>query len=293
MAIKSGGDLMAAYQAGQSHAMRICRTSSSSGTSANWNDWSMGSGQPSYDAHIGTALAFTPKSNSPSSCLWLPPAAGMDRRLVSMTMGAGISTSSISIYICDFIGFYSQIDGDSSSLQSFDNSTPLPRYANGEGVQMFLVQNVAPATSAGVATITYTDTLGVSQQTTFNVNAATSIGTIINGTIPGSANLNGSAFIPLSGNGRGVASVQSIQFGTAPSGNHALCLVKPITQWVHNDDAPGTVTGPSQYLTDKEFMMQSAGICPSIPEGCQIMMLNRSSVSATPVFFGELLFVWG
>ena len=58
MAIRSLSDVNAAYESGRFHSQRYFKNASTNDLS--WTDQSFSSGQPGYDARVGTANTFTP-----------------------------------------------------------------------------------------------------------------------------------------------------------------------------------------------------------------------------------------
>ena len=104
-------------------------------------------------------MVFTPCVAQKNDAIYFPGIQhGQHRHLTSATFWSnqGTYNGAGSIVIFDLLGYYPLIDGDSTDLQEADNTLTLPRYTDGEGVGLVIVNHVAPAVQGGVATIAYT-----------------------------------------------------------------------------------------------------------------------------------------
>jgi len=142
--------------------------------------------------------------------------------------------------LCDYLLYYPTIDETVTTPQVMTNNFPLPRYADGGGVQMMAV-STAPRTGGQTFTVNYTNSLGVSGRVTPNV-AENNLG--VNGNIVNSYTTNtlGAAsglFIPLQTGDLGVQSVQSVTMNGADVGLFSIVLVKPLANLsIRGVDAP-------------------------------------------------------
>jgi len=168
--IASHTDVLAAYDAGRFHSQRFIKTGAGQANDTRWQDWAFQAGQPAYDARIGVAGSFTPVTAVRNDALYFPDIpAGMERKLHRLFINPKASNASqatVDFVLYDLVGYYPLIDGDSTDTQEFDNTLTLPRYTDGEGVGLVIVNHVAPAVQGGVATIAYTDSKGVAQSVT-------------------------------------------------------------------------------------------------------------------------------
>lgn len=133
----------------------------------------------------------------------------------------------MSLILCDYLLYYPTIDKGDRSAQAMDNTATLPRYADGEGVQ------IVPITVSGGAggqtfTVSYTNHEGTSGRTTVaaTLNSASALGTVA--TSATATNGAANPFLALQGADRGVRSIESVTMAASDTGFFALLLVKPI-----------------------------------------------------------------
>lgn len=146
-------------------------------------------------------------------------------RRISVSSSAGIPSKFI---LCDYLLYYPTIDDSETNPQIMDNTNTLPRYTDGQGVQMMAV-SLASRVGGKSYSVTYTNQDGVSgrvSQTVFQ-NGAAAIGTLQSGYVSGAVSF-AQPFIGLQSGDTGVRSVESVTMNTADSGFFAIVLVKPI-----------------------------------------------------------------
>ena len=143
------------------------------------------------------------------------------------------------VILCDALLYYPTIEDGTTDPQVMDNTLTLPRYTDGEGVQMMAV-TISSRTGGQSFTASYTNSDGTAGRTTPAVvqNAVGAPGTITT-SATATANASGGPFIPLQSGDSGVRSVESVTMAGADTGFFALVLVKPIAQSViRGIDAP-------------------------------------------------------
>lgn len=143
------------------------------------------------------------------------------------------------VILCDALLYYPTIEDGTTDPQVMDNTLTLPRYTDGEGVQMMAV-TISSRTGGRSFTASYTNSDGTAGRTTPAVvqNAVGAPGTITT-SATATANASGGPFIPLQSGDSGVRSVESVTMAGADTGFFALVLVKPIAQSViRGIDAP-------------------------------------------------------
>ena len=141
MPIQTLSDLNAAFDAGAWHLQRFQKNAGTA-HALQWADPTFASGQPAYDAHVGTPMVFTPCVAQKNDAIYFPGIQpGQHRHLTSATFWSnqGTYNGAGSIVIFDLLGYYPLIDGDSTDLQEADNTLTLPRYTDGEGVGLVIV----------------------------------------------------------------------------------------------------------------------------------------------------------
>lgn len=281
MAIRSLSDVNTAYESGRFHSQRYFKNTSTN--AGNWTDQSFSSGQPGYDARVGTANTFTPVIAVGNDAVWFPQIAeGQDRHLESfelrLTRGADIS-----VILFDLVGYYPLIDGDSTDTMIMDNTATLPRYQDGVGVTPVLISYIAPSVQNGRATMTYIGTDDVERSVTFNIfNTTATGGVVVNGAnITGTSGSECNINIPTRGSA-GVKQITSITYLTPPSGLHCIYLIKPLA----------TVANIQSDLAVNKSLFPAM---PKIPNGAALNLFTRQAggTSAGSTVFGNFNFIWG
>jgi hypothetical protein len=248
MAIRGFRDIVAAHvDLGQEWTQSWRKVPALATTSAVWADLSGAPGSPKPNYYVGAELALrqfkgieidtAPDPDvTTSPGMWtggnVSPAAKYMREVtIQSTTAAAVGT----YILCDYLAFYSLVDMDVTDTQTLDNTITLPRYTDGNGVQMFLVAT-NPFTGGQLFSVNYTDANGLTYDTTPRATpTTTNIGTILTGTTTG-------PFIPLGPAGKGVLRANSITFLGSNGGLAALVLVKPIATIQINE-----ITAPSEF----------------------------------------------
>lgn len=288
MALRSLSDINAAFDAGRFHVQRFTKNAGTAHAKI-WADPTFASGQPAYDAHVGSPATFTPAIAQRNDAIWFPGiAAGEDRVLVEAQIWSRQATFNgpISVVLFDLVGYYPLIDGDSTDTQAFDNSETLPRYASGEGVFPVMVSHVAPALQNGVAIINYTDSTGVAQSCTVDVpNNGQNL--VCSGSKAAAGATSCTLSLALNGGIRGVSRIDSLTYTTPPGGLHAIYMVRVLGSMQLGDNL---VCGEKNFVTGKAFNP------PRIPDGAWLGwfdMLATGTTARTVAWFGNFTFAWG
>lgn len=255
-----------------------------------WFDLSMSPGNPSPNYYVGTPGVFTPMRQSTNGGLRHGGNVGtlgqkkFLRRL--MVLCATAAANPLPMKLLDYLGFYGFIDEAVLDPQPLDNTLALPRYTDGQGVQMMPVV-VAGQTGGQPFTVTYTNQDGVAGRTTEAVVMSTQSvnGTILHSAQAGASYVNNGPFLPLQRGDTGVRAVESVTIGGAGDvGLFALVLVKPLAAVaLRGNDAPTEV----DYLTD----------CAAMPEILDDAYLNflalpNGTLAGAPII-GVLETTWG
>jgi hypothetical protein len=285
--IRSLADVNAAVSQGRVHVQRFIKNAGTA-HALEWADPTFASGQPAYDAHVGSPVTFTPAVAAKNDAVYFPDVLpGQSRHLLTWTLWHNQATYNGpgSAVLFDLLGFYPLIDGDSADEQSADNALELPRYADGDGVSLVIVNHVAPAVQEGVAVISYTDHAGVDQTTTVRVPNR-GVNLVCSGSDGATANAIGAYAVPLGNGSRGVRKVNSITYTTPPGGLHCLYLVKPLAT---------IITGDNLVAVEKEFATKNAFHLPQILDGAWLGWFDRigSGTARAVNWFGNFTFVWG
>lgn len=156
----------------------------------------------------------------------------------TMAMTTTSTALPMTMVLCDYLLYYPTIDESTTDEQLMDNTTTLPRYTDGDGVQMIAV-NLAGAVGGVTFTVNYTNSDGTAGRITppIRINAYAAIGNIISA--DGAAVDTAAPFLPLQSGDTGVRSVESVTMITPDVGLFAIILVKPLAQTqIRGIDAP-------------------------------------------------------
>lgn len=255
MALRSMRDIALAFAEGRTHLQFGYKNSGVTGDNF-FQDWAYVGGLPGINPRIGTALTWTPQVAEKNQAIYFPPAGpGEDIIITEWGMRTNSSSTNQTATYCmlfDLLGYYPLIDGDSTDEQELTGSG-LPRYADGVGVQMALVNHLVPQAAAAVTKLTYTDCENTEQTVQFSTQnngqnkvcsaPLTSAGGISSGI---------SLTIPTAGACRGVKAANRIQFATAPSGLFCLYFFRPLAYLP--TISPGIIDNPRPWaITDFGF----------------------------------------
>lgn len=287
MALRTLGDLQRAFDEGRWHHQRVLKNAGTA-HALQWANPSFASGQPPYDARVGTAGTFTPAVALRNDAVHFPPVgAGQERRLSSVTLWSNQATYNGpgSVLVYDLLGYYPLLDGDSTDEQLMDNTLALPRYAGGEGVFPVLVSHVAPALQDGLMVMGYTNSQGQARSVTVGV-PNNGNGLVCSGVRAAAVADVGPATVALDGADAGVRRIDSVTYLTPPGGLHCLYLIKPLAT---------LVLGDNNLAVEKEFYGKAALHCPRVHDGAWLGWLDRigAGTSRAVSWFGNFTFVWG
>jgi hypothetical protein len=253
-----------------------------------WFDLSMSPGNPAPNYYIGSPGVFTALKQSTDGGLRhggnVSPSKKFLRKVLALTATA--AATPLPMILMDYIGFYGFIDESVLDEQFLDNTTPLPRHADGRGVQMMPVV-VAGQTGGQTFTVSYTNQDGVAGRVTPSVTMSAQFvnGTILHSAQSGAAAVNNGPFLPLQIGDSGVRSVESVTIGgVGDVGLFALVLVKPLsTVSLRGIDAP----------TEIDFLTDMASI-PEIEDDAYLnfLALPNGSLSGAPIV-GMIETTWG
>lgn len=253
-----------------------------------WFDLSMSPGNPAPNYYIGAVGAFTPMRQSTDGGIRhggnVSPAKKFLRKLLVQTATA--AATPCQLLLLDYIGFYGFIDESVLDPQPLDNTTPLPRHADGRGVQMMPVV-VAAHTGGQTFTVEYTNQDGVPGRISRAATMSTQLvnGTILNSQQAGAAYENNGPFLSLQAGDSGVRSVQSVTIGgIGDVGLFSLVLVKPLASIaLRGIDAPTEI----DYLTDMASL-------PEIEDDAYLnfLALPNGTLSGAPII-GMIETTWG
>lgn len=281
-------DVVDAVEAGRVHSQRFFKNAGTTGD-GQWHDWSFASGQPAYDARIGDALTFTPAIAAGNDAIYFPAkASDQERAILSLdivTTPSSTGQTNVEFVLCDVLGWYPLIDGDSTDTQVLDTLVSLPRYS---GAQMVLVNHVAPALAPADMIVTYENQSGGTSSVTWRAvpNGVNKVSytTAANGT-------SGPLLCQLAAGDREARRVIDITFTSAPGGLWAIYMVKPLVNFANRGGVP-TIT--TTATAEKHMTFQNAFNMPRVLDGAWLGMFFMPNGNArTVALYGNIQFVWG
>jgi len=279
------GELVDSELKGQSSNYTWRKTPSQVTTAGLWFDLSMSPGNPRpkywFDA---PPLVAKQISQSEDGGIFhganKTPAKKFLNTFTGMTSTA--TALPVPIILCDYLLYYPSCDDSVTDPQIMDNSVTLPRYTDGDGVQVIAV-SVAGRTGGQSFSFSYTNQDGTSGRTSQTVfqNSASSLGTLQSG--GSSSTVSVYPFIGLQGSDRGVRSIQSVTMNGADVGLFTLILVKPLAQHTIKE-----ITAPYE----KNYFLESS-IIPEIKDDAYVSMLCQPNGSlAATALIGDMKIVW-
>jgi hypothetical protein len=224
-------DLVDATLAGQGTFYSWRKSPSQASTANVWFDMSMSPGNPVPQYYAAAPLVGVPLSQSVDGGIPHGGNVAGVKHLKSFTaLATAVTALPMPMILCDYLLFYPFIDEGSTDPQPLVNNIALPRYPDGEGVQIMAV-SVAGRTGGRTFQVTYTNSDGVSDRLSQVViqNTAPANGTIVSSGAAGTRSMG--PFIGLQGNDTGVRSIESVQMISGTDvGLFSLVLVQPIAQ---------------------------------------------------------------
>lgn len=250
-----------------------------------WNDLSMGAGIPKYNAYVGNLATATPLIGSGNNGIYVGPAITGGKSRYIHQIGLQTTGTGVPLYamLCDYLMCYPLIDGDSADQQDMDNTSTLPRYTSGLGVQCMAVVTTPMTTNADV-TIHYTNHLGVAGRTSnFTLQSIGTVGGIISNASVSNPSSRGSPFIPLQSGDLGIRSIEDVTLASGAGGFFALVLVYPLAS---------IQLGETRTFSEITQFMHRAS-CPKVEDGAYLNFIYNTAIAATSAIVrGYVQFFW-
>ena len=220
-------DLVAAYDAGQNY-YGLWRKNPTQTTAASiWFDLSMSPGTPGPNYYIGTPYTSTRLAKSTDGGFNHGPNVSTYTKYFHKFLAMTQTTTAVPLplVVMDYLMFYPFIE-QSDGTTDMVNSTTIPRYTTGKGVQIMPVLTNAHVGGTQFS-FTYTNSAGVAGRTTATVtaNTQTVAGTLINTSAATAAGRG--PFMPLQAGDTGVRSIEQVTITGSDIGLCAAVLVKP------------------------------------------------------------------
>lgn len=269
------------FTEGRFHTCSIRKVPSQASVANWWCDLSMASGNPRPQYYFA----------APLTAQLLDGYAGIfhgaDKAPASMHLERlGLMTPSAALVgrymLLDYPLYYTGIDGDISDDQLLDNTTTLPRYTDGAGLQVMAVL-IAPSVGGGIFTFEYVNQDGVTRTSPTQI-CGTTAGNIASLATaqPAIAGTPGGPFLSLASGDTGVRQINSVTFSVLSGGLLALVLVKPLANLAIRE-----------INTPAEFACVQNRPPPKIEDGAYLNMICAPAGSvAAGILSGYATFVW-
>lgn len=266
---------------GQVHSCTFRKVPSQASTARVWADLSMASGNPPPNYYVGTELTatllddfrgiFHGDNKSPAS-----------KYITELGLTTPTAAFVGQYKLLDYLLFYPFVDMDSADEQVMDNTITLPRYSNGDGVQVMAVA-VTPSVGGGTFSFTYYNQNGVLKTSPVQRcnTASMNIASLITSA---SAQVGEKGpFLTLADGDTGVRSIVSLTNVVLNGGLIALVLVKPL--W---DSAVYEVN-----TTSEKHFPQHISNCYQVTDGAylNLIVLPAGSIAAG-LLLGQAKFIW-
>lgn len=269
------------FTEGRFHTCSIRKVPSQASVANWWCDLSMASGNPRPQYYFA----------APLTAQLLDGYAGIfhgaDKAPASMHLERlGLMTPSAALVgrymLLDYPLYYTGIDGDISDDQLLDNTTTLPRYTDGAGLQVMAVL-IAPSVGGGIFTFEYVNQDGVTRTSPAQTCSATAGNIASLATAqPGVTNSVPGPFLSLASGDTGVRQINSVTFSVLSGGLLALVLVKPLANLAIRE-----------INTPAEFACVQNRPPPKIEDGAYLNMICAPAGSvAAGILSGYATFVW-
>ncbi len=212
------------------------------------------------------------------------------KHLLNASVFSAAATTAPAVYmLVDVLATYVVSSVTTTGAQSFTGSAAWPRYADGKGVQAFIVPSIVMGAGTPTYTLGYTNTASSSGRLTpASPVLPTSTASAIVGSVPYSGTGAGKVgpFLPLQGGDQGILSVQSISLSaTHTSGCLNVVICKPLLT------LPVTTVG----VASERDLVNMLPSMPRIYDGANLqwLMYAGAATPANSAIYGALDFAWG
>lgn len=275
-----------AYGKGNSFYTSFRKTPSQTTVAGQWFDTSMSPGNPAPQYYAASPLVAQQMKRSTDGGIPHGGAVSPSSKFLSrfLIMSASATGLPMSFVLCDYLLFYPFVDTGTNDEQTLTNGVTLPRYTDGEGVQVMAVSVAASGGLQPTFQISYTNSEGVAGRTSqlHTLSTNTFNGAIMSNSVTSA--VSGMPFIGLQHGDSGVRSIESVTFITGTDvGLLSFVLVKPLMTGVICEQ-----TAPSEKVCQPHD-----SIMPQIYDDAflGLLALPNGSLSAV-AFHGEIETVW-
>jgi hypothetical protein len=279
--IKNVSTYVAAATGGKISSATIRKVPSQASTASWWVDLSMAAGIPTPQFYASEPLVAA-TLNPMRGVNHGDNKAPAEKYLQSWELMTPSTAFVGTFFLLDYLLYYPFIDLDSVDPQDLDNTVPLSRYVDGDGVMAMFVC-AAPTVGGGSFTYSYINQDG--NPKTSPVISYTSAAASISNVVTSQPGVNAGIgpFLPLASGDDGIRAITSVTNVTGTGGLGTLVLVKPIAShaiWEIN------TAHEVEYVRDRPNL-------PRIYDGAYLNMVVQCSASvAASTLVGRLTTVW-
>ena len=212
------------------------------------------------------------------------------KNILNASVFSAAATTAPAVYmLIDVLAQYTLSTVTSTSAQNFTGQASWPRYADGKGVQAFIVPSIVMGAGTPTYTLGYTNTASASGRLTpASPVLPTSTASAIVGSVPYSGTGAGKVgpFLPLQTGDQGILSVQSIQLSaTHTSGCLNIVICKPLL----------TIPVMTVGVASERDLVNQLPSMPRVYDGANLqwLMYAGANTPTNSAIYGSLDFAWG
>jgi hypothetical protein len=212
------------------------------------------------------------------------------KHILNASVYTGSTTGAPSVWmLVDLLACWTIFPATTTGAQTLTGAAAWPRYADGKGVQAFLVQQIVAGAGAPTVQLNYTNPGDTSGRTT---PAAPALPTCLTASTQASIPYSGTGagrfnpFFPLAAGDTGIKSIQTINFSaTMTSGCPVLVVCKPLLT------LPITTVG----VAGERDLVNQIPSMPRIYDGACLawLAMHGAAVPQNSSYSGHLDFAWG
>lgn len=299
MGFTSQDDLLSEITAGKIDTVVYQKTTVAAGLAGHWQHFLGGAGSIPAATFGGTEATFTATDNTwtegaiPIGDQTDPTTKHILSMGVSLVAAAGAPWFILPI---DLVG-YAKLTTTNVTTTGTKTITMTPisntsanvdRYANGEGLRLFVASYAAMGANAPTMQITYTNSAGTTGRTTISgcvSTASATSGTVLNS---GNAVNKYGPFLPLAAGDTGVQDIASLAWGGTAhaSGSVFIGLCKPLCQ---------AIPVPATGLFNMVDFVNTLPSLPRLRNGANITFLAFATGATTSggTFYSTFDYCWG
>lgn len=248
------------------------------GVAGRFYDMWLGAGIGGAGAYSGAAGSWNQMTSANSGAIQLGGAVSPDTKHITAVGAMTTAATGVGgLWLVDYLAYQPAcvVTGTATTL----STGALPRYANGDGVQVMVSTQTALGAATPTLTLTYTDAAGNTG------NVATGVTSLANSAPIGQLWGTQGPWLPLAAGDTGVRAVTSYTLATGTTGTVAFVYVKPLA----------FLPLPVVNVASERDMLYQIGSLPQVQDGaCLGFVLHAGgALAASSAFQGYVDVAWG